>query len=386
MKKYLNGMKKKLRQMMDEVTVQRHFKHWDKKDRKFVKQYHCPELTKEEKQAIDRYWAQFGIRFKDYSAHRMYYSVTGIHDPRFIPCALFSEAIISYMNDQSLVAAYSDKNMFSFYLPDMNFPTRIGSRRRNRYYDADGKCYGDQVTDEYVDQLYRRIRQEEDHAIIVKVAIGSYAGKGVRKIAIDSRETLKAALTDFDVPNLIMQTVVHQHPFFRQLNESSVNIIRCTTWRKGEEVHLFSPCIRYGISGSHTDVAFRNGVEIINCLGIRPDGRIFDYSIGLEGKKKPVDVEDRYVPQWEQIVQKVCDEHRKMCYFDVVAWDITVNDRNEIVCIEYNIKRPGNTVYQYAHGPIAGDVTDQFLECLKDASVHRQLVPRSHRLPGFQAK
>ena len=49
---------------------------------RYNKTYNAAELTKEDIAAIDTYWAQFGIKFEDYSWFRWFYSVTGKKDPK----------------------------------------------------------------------------------------------------------------------------------------------------------------------------------------------------------------------------------------------------------------------------------------------------------------
>lgn len=376
----------KLSSLIADLKLRIRFHRGEKATREFVKTHACPPLSREDKRQIDEYWAQFGIRLRSYSSHQMYYAVTGVHDPRFIPKTISALTLVPHYNDLALTSAYSDKNRFTNIIPDMPFPKALGCRINRRYLDRDGVYYGEVLTDEYVRAIYQTLQQEKIDSIIIKVAIGSCAGKGVRKFPIGSEDALRAALTEFDAANFIIQDVVKQHPVFAQLNESSVNIIRCTSWRNGDEVHIFSPCIRFGIPGSATDVAYKDGVEIVNCVAIAPDGRIHDHAVSLDGSKTPLALTDWYVPQWEQIVAKIRSEHRKMHHFGIIAWDITVNDQNEIVCIEFNLKRPGSIVYQFAHGPMAGEHSDAYLACLKDPHVRRTLLPSSYLIRGFKAK
>lgn len=54
-----------------------------------------PQLSQIEKTEIILYWKKFGISFPDFTWFEMYYSETGIHDPKFIPntiaCILFPQ-------------------------------------------------------------------------------------------------------------------------------------------------------------------------------------------------------------------------------------------------------------------------------------------------------
>ncbi len=330
----------------------------------------CPQLTEKEKNEIDQYWSPYNVKFQDYEWHRMYYAVTGIHDPRFIPVPFAERVLYLYYNKQSFVPAYADKNMFQFFLPRMRFPTSIGKRVNFRYYDNAGKCYGEELTQQYIDAVYTAFLESskgKTNEIVLKEAVGSKQGRGVKKCKILSKESLNSLLAQNESENLSIQIAIQQHPFFSQFNEDSVNIIRITTWRKGNDVFILCPCVRFGIKGFHTDIAYVNGTEIINAVKINHDGTIQKKYVTLNGELFDLpDGIDTTVPEWENIIEQVRTNALELPYFDIVAWDITVNTDNQVICIEYNLKWPGTIVYQYAHGPMFGEHTNEVLSFLKN--------------------
>ena len=350
----------------------------DKTAQRFNKTHGCPELTDEEKKEIDNYWSTYNIKFRNYEWHRMYYGVTGIHDPRFIPVPFAERVLYRYYNKQDFVPAYADKNMFQFFLPRMTFPTSIGKRVNSRYYDMMGNYYGEELTQKYVDAVYAAFIEKcqgKTNEIVIKEAVGSKQGRGVKKFAVISKESLNTLLTQSESKNYVLQIAVQQHPFFAQFNEDSVNIIRITTWRKENNVYILSPCIRFGIKGFHTDVAYVNGTEVINAVKINNDGTIQRKYVTLNGEW--IDLPNGInttIPEWKSILKSVRTNALELPYFDFVAWDITVNSDNQVVCIEYNLKWPGTIVYQYAHGPMAGEHTDELLSFLKDER-NMNLIP-----------
>lgn len=139
------------------------------------------------------------------------------------------------------------------------------------------------------------------------------------------------------------------------------------------------PCLRYGIPGSVTDVSYVDGTEIINCVGISETGRVSDHGVGIDGKVFDLNVPDKQVPCWDPIVDLVKKNHLTMDYFDIIAWDITVDDNSNVICIEYNLRSPGSIVYQLAQGPFAGDHTDEMLAFLKNSSNQMKYLPKSIR-------
>ena len=355
----------------------------DKTAQRFNKSHKCPELTEEEKKEIDQFWSTYNVKFQEYEWHRMYYTVTGIHDPRYIPVPFAERVLYRFYNKQDFVPAYADKNMFQLFLPSMCFPTSIGKRVNSRYYDKAGNYCGEELTQKYIDAVYDAFLEDCDgraNEIVIKDAVGSRQGRGVKKSAITSKESLNQLLSQSASENIVIQMAVQQHPFFAQFNEDSVNIIRITTWRKENEVYILSPCIRFGIKGSHTDVAYVNGTEIINAVKINRDGTISRKYVTLNGEWADLpDGINTVVPEWESMLKYVKSNALALPYFDIVAWDITVDVNSKVVCIEYNLKWPGTIVYQYAHGPMAGDLTDDLLSFLKDKN-NAQLIPPCIRI------
>ena len=350
--------------------LQNHDYRKDMLAKKFNAAHDCPPLSQADRKEIDAYWARYHVRFEDYEWHRMYYAVTGLHNPGFLPQPFAERVLYPYYNRLDFAGAYADKNMFSSFVPGVHFPDCIGKRMNGWYYDSQNRLHSQVMTDAFIDSVYASFEEKSAgriHDIICKEAIGSFQGQGVQKIRISSRQDLKDCLSQNPSSDFIIQMAVQQHPFFAQLNPDSVNIIRLTTWRTGNEVHIFSPCIRFGIPGSHTDVAVKNGVESVNAVKIEPEGQIADRYYTLDGITQPIPgLQETQIPCWDEIIRCVTSGALQLPHFRVSDWDVTVDDQRNVICIEYNLKTPGTVIYQYAHGPFAGQCTDDLLAFLKD--------------------
>lgn len=375
-----NKVKQKIKDARAQNYKDSLYNRRNKETAAFVEKKHLAPLTKEEIEEIDAYWKQYGVKFNDYSFFQMQYAVTGIHDPRFIPYNFAYYVLYPYYNDLKKAPIWADKNQFSRILPRCPFPEEIGYRLRGRYCDHLRNCYGETITDEYISALYRRIQEIGCEAVIIKKTTKTSRGTGVRKFRITAEEDVRSALADCnDKGDFIIQKAVEQHPFFSQFNPDSTNILRVTTWRHGNDVEVFAPCLRFGIPGSATDVAFVDGEEIVQCARIDEHGNVADTGISLNGEPIPLDISSKKVPMWDEIIQMVKNNHRFLDYFDIVAWDITVDSSNSIVCFEYNIRRPGIIIYQFAHGPFAGEHTDELLSFLRDPKNRKEYLPRCIR-------
>lgn len=352
------------------------YKRRDRRALKYARQLKIPQLSLREKEEINEYWKKYGIRFRDFSWFRRYYYVTGRKDPRYLPHPLLELIVYPYYNDLSKAEAWADKNAFPRHLPEMNYPATIAQRINSKTYDAEHHYYGTEINEAFTKAVYRRIKDRGLDSVIIKQTLDTNSGHGVRKYPISSPEDVREALLASDMHNFIIQEPIKQHPFFAQFNDTSVNVIRFNTWRNEDEVVIFSPCLRFGCSGSVTDVSYVDGVQIISAAGINKDGVVDDVYWTNRNEKKPLKIENKEVPMWQEMCRLVKGCHMYLDYFDIVAWDITIDYNNQIICVEYNLEEPGSIVYQYIHGPFLGDYTDEFLAFLRDPERQKRLIPR----------
>ena len=324
-----------------------------------------PELSAAEKQEIIDFWSQFGFDIKDFSWFQWYYGITGIKDPRFIPQEYYYYLILPHYNRKMFIAAYKDKNSFDFRLPKDYLPNTVLKRINGDFYDNSGVFL---TSDSNSEQLIDVILAHKQ--VIVKNALDSGCGKNVQKYEIGSREDVLALLQEWDVSDYIIQEVIQQHPFFAQFNESSVNIIRINSWFHEGEVTLSTPVLRFGMPGHPTDVCFIDGEEIINLVGVTPDGMLRDSVVQMSGKKQPIEDycgnSDRKVPAWDELISMVRENSKLLHHFHLIGWDVTVTSDGRPITIEYNIGWPGSVPSQMVNGPMWGEHTQELLSFLKD--------------------
>lgn len=332
---------------------------------------HVPELTEKEKKIIDQYWAQFGICFQDYSWFRCFKNVTGVFDCKFIPNDIYAYIIWPFYNTPYYIAPWKDKNYFERYLPELHFPAVIFRRIHGRYEDGSGKYL---ISKENIQSIFSYPME-----VIVKDAWDSGEGRGVKKYLIKTNDDVQKLIKEWEASdNYLVQEVIKQHPLFASFNESSVNIIRITSWRHGKDVDILSPTLRFGTPGSATDVCFIDGVETGYMVGITDDGHFKNTIVSFEGNKTelPKKYQNEIIPRWDDILSEIKSAHLKLQLFDIIGWDVTVTNKGEIVFIEYNIKRPGTVFYQFANGPFWSGFTDEMLSFLLDKDNQKKYIPK----------
>ncbi len=335
-----------------------------------------PELTEEQKKAISDYWASYGIRIRDYSQFQWYYGKTGIEDPRFIPQDVWKNVVLPYYNRKEYEAAFQNKNLFETFLPDCSFPETVIKKQDGLFYDDHGKNITEQEAAEKIAAFSE---------VIFKNATETGQGKNVKKYPVSSVEEAGKTLSLWqDKPDFLVQKVIKQHPFFAQFNESSVNIIRFNSFFCRDKVYIHTPVLRFGLPGYVTDCAHINGEEIVRMVGITDGGEIRNKAIHLNGDEEPIleSVSDpiRKVPAFDKILRLIDENARKLPYFRILGWDITVDQDEDPIVVEFNIHMPSTYASQITNGPMWGDDTSAVLAFLKNEENRKNQIPSFYRL------
>lgn len=335
----------------------------------YCNKYNIQDLTLQEKNEIKDYWAQYGISIYDFSWHRMFYSVTGTHDPRFIPDLVAGLVIYEYYNDRTYENTWRDKNMFDRLLPDIPFPRVLGKKIRNRFITS---C--NSITDEkFAYEVFSKITTNKD--IIIKNTRSTGFGRGVKKYHIENVWDVIAALKDWaQCENYIIQECIQQHDLLSRFNNSSCNMIRVCSYRHDNDVDILFAAVRAGIPGAITDISFVNGAEQVRVVGIN-NGSFAKKMLNQDGIIISEYSEEIPVPAWEQIVRIIKKNHLLVDNFDIIGWDFTIDKFENPICFEWNVQWPGTVLYQYVNGPLYGLKTETVLGFLNDQANRDYFIP-----------
>lgn len=306
----------------------------------------------------------------------MYYAVTGIEDPRFIPDDFMGLVVYEFYNDAAYVEAWRDKNMLERLLPDLPFPETIGRCVRGRLII--GSEVFDYSQDEmpFCRELFRRLGK--GGTVIVKDARHTGHGRGVKRYVIGSVDDALSMLVEWRMSeNFLIQRAIVQHPVMAQLNESSVNVVRLFTWRKGARVDVLYATLRFGVPGSITDMTRdEKGKELLCFAPLGLDGsfqgRLFDQDGKIIGHDNPSTI----IPNWDLMVDCAKRGALQLDNFDLVGWDFAIGFDGMPICLEFNIEWPGTVYYQFANGPLAGERTDDLLAFLLDETLRENYLPK----------
>lgn len=237
---------------------------------------------------------------------------------------------------------FTDKNYLEKVLGVMNPPLTVARCIDGNYYNKD---YNIISKDEFLSIL------NQYNSLVFKVSIGSSHGRGVRNI--EKQHYIKS-IDNFG-KNYIVQQKIEQCDFFAGFNPSSVNVIRITSLLLDDEVIILSSILRVGAPGSFCDLLANNRTNpriiAINEDGslenkaIDPyEGKVFDNIFGKEIKG--------VIPKFNNIIELVKKEHINYKHHRIIGWDITIDKKLNIICIEFNSTVPGIIQSQMCCGPI----------------------------------
>lgn len=318
---------------------------------KMLKDNNIPikKLTKEQKKKVDDIYKKYGFKYS-YKTHELVYSVTGEFSPGIVPEDMFRTEIEIYLNPADLKYVMTDKNYFDVFMSNVKFPNTIVRNIDGMMYDAD---YNMITTDDAKNLLNRY------DEVVFKPSVENGFGRGVTLVRCSDENPL-----DYKKDNYIVQERLIQHPKLAELNESSVNVCRIATMFIDGEVFVITAAIRIGAVGAFTDNSISKDGKGMIIVGIDENGKLRDtgyHSCGLKVKHTPggINFDGVEVPKFSEMIEIAKKAHSCYPRLKFIAWDFSVDENNNVVCLEYNAKGPGVLYYQYVNGPLFGDYADK---------------------------
>lgn len=313
--------------------------------------------------AIRDYWRPYGLRVNP-TWHELYSTFQKTDTPeQFIPEDIFYASIEPKLNRCDLVAAYEDKNnydaLFSGCTPHCRLRNINGA-----FYDHD---YSRLSAEEVAARVY-----ELKGDVVIKPSLESGSGRLVRIYSFDrgavKRDGEQVGWEEVErtyVQDYVIQDVIQQHATLAKYNSTSVNTLRVATLRIGSDCELISGIFRVGRAHSRIDNVSGGGYA----CGIQPsDGKIGDYGTGLQFRVHRVHEDTGrvfggdYVPGWNAAVRLVLELHRQLRYFDLVSWDVAINEQAIPILIELNLRFQDISFHQVSNGPFFGKHTRAVLD------------------------
>ncbi|MFA5973137.1 MAG: sugar-transfer associated ATP-grasp domain-containing protein [Lentimicrobiaceae bacterium] len=338
--KQINGIEIDRNYVLDPEIINKHKKKWSKIFRG----------------KIDLRWLQ------------LYSERTKINSQDFVPENVYYAIIEPILNKNDFSLSYSDKNIYDLLYPDGLFPETI-------IRNIDGSYYNDKYLTLKIanDEQLLDILKGND-IIIIKPSIDSGGGKDVEsfmwkdQIFINSTGQILTFkyLEDFYKQNFVIQKYLHQHPFLKQFNSTSVNTIRVLTYRSPvtNSIQILHCLLRVGAKNHHVDNTNSGGYLI----GVNLKGELNNFAINKYGQKfqevNEINMPDTQfiIPCFDMLQATAKEIAARNIHHKLLGLDMTIDNNNNIRCIEVNNENNGINGYQSINGTLFGQFTDEVVE------------------------
>lgn len=348
--KYIKKLRKKREMKKWEVRITKNFKDLE----------HRKKLTKEQKKEVqDFYISMIGKKIPLY-CHEYFYSRTGVFTKEYVPNNVYHCELVPKANQHRLQGALGDKNMCDFLFPGENIVHSI-LKNMNGYYYYEGKP----VSEEEAVSLCQNMNH-----VIIKPSRQS-EGKGVQAFSVKNGvtdlkgQTVEQLFKEYR-KDFLIQEWVKQHEGMAALNPTSVNTIRILSYRSEMEVLIIYSVVRIGRKGSVVDNQCAGGISTT----IDKEGKLGKTAFGgfsadnIEKTDTGIILEGYQLPSYDKAIEMVKRLHLKLPFFNIVGWDVAIQEDGEPVLIEFNTN-PGLSQSAFKSG--MGEYTERII---------RELWPR----------
>lgn len=307
--------------------------------------------TKEQKKEFDDFWLSvYGKKIPN-KWNRLYESFNGKYCVDYIPEKIYTTEIEPALNDSVYARVLEDKSLIETVCSDCGavFPETVCVSSAGRFYDKNRSP----ITEENAVRLI-----EFANDVVLKPTVGGSSGKGI--LFFDcfsslSKEEKQNAIKSMG-SEFIVQKRIKMSPAFAALNPSSVNTVRIITYIISGEIFHVPLVLRIGRSGKNVDNIHSGGLSI----GLNDDGTLLEKAFELNyGDKniaydkhpdRDIVFKDYTLPRISGIIEAAKTLHGKYPHIGIISWDFTVNENEEIVLIEANIKGQSIWFPQILHG------------------------------------
>lgn len=318
------------------------------------------KLTREQKKEVqDFYMSMIGKKIPLY-CHEYFYSRTGYFTKEYVPNNLYHVDLVPRANNHKLQSAYGDKNMCDILFSGENVAHSI-LKNMNGYFYFEGKP----VSKEDAVRLCGNLKN-----VIIKPSRLS-EGKGVQLFSATEGVTTLDGKSISQVfkeykKDYLIQECVKQHKDMAALNPTSVNTMRILSYRSGMEVLIIYSVVRIGRSGAVVDNQCAGGISTT----ISKDGKLGKEAFGgfstdnIEKTDTGIALEGYQLPSYDKAVEMVKRLHLRLPFFNILGWDVAIQEDGEPVLIEFNTN-PGLSQSAFKSG--MGEYTERII---------RELWPR----------
>ena len=324
-------------------------------------------LTNEQKEQVNKFYLKHYGKKIMLNWHKNYYAISGKFDYKYFPESLYIPYFERLLNNPNYYKCLQDKNVTELFIKGLDYVKSID------YY---AKCVNGLLTNDKgeiidINQLSRILEGER---CFIKSTVDSNSGKGCRVCHFINNKDQKTNENIVDIiktfgNNYVIQHLVKNSSFLSKLNPTSLNTFRVITYILDNKVYHMPVLLRIGRYGKFLDNAHAGGIFI----GIDDNGDLLEFAHSEFGgnydRHPDTDVvfKGYCIPEVTSVIDVA---HKLQTLFPQVGcinWDLTLDENNDVVLIETNMRCGSVWLPQMAHGKSAfGDNTERVLEIIRN--------------------
>ena len=334
---------------------------FDPKRLESIKDFH---LTKEQELAIDAFYLSNYGKKVDYTCHRPYAAYSGKFSPAFMTEDIYIPELDHFLNIfNTYNSVFEDKNVMPHIAKSVGVktPQVLCSCVKGFYLDAENRP----IT------LDNALALLHNHGtLFIKPSVNSMGGRSCvlaeiqGGIDLKSKQSLKEIFAQMG-DDFVVQECLVCHESLRNIYPRSVNTFRVFTYRWKNQIHMAPTVLRLGRGDMDVDNASQGGLFI----GVKHDGRLYDYASTKYGERfyehpdTSLSFSGYTLPLFSKVTDVAMRLHYAMPQIGFCNWDLTIDEKGDVVLIEGNLQFGGIWIFQMACGvPVFGEHTAEMLQ------------------------
>lgn len=318
-------------------------------------------LTQEQIQETIDFWKPYEFAYNnDYHQQEVFSALSGRFDPSYFGFGLQRYLMVRFWNHESF-RWIREKNYAPLFFPDVKMPNTYMYNSAGIYFDEKRNPVS---KDQAIDMLMLQI--ENGNEVIIKPSDGG-EGKDIHFLTPnESRENVEHLIESYG-QDFICQEVLKTHPCLSALYSGSVNTMRMCTLKWNDTIYYVGGVLRVG-TNKRVDNWSQGGLAV----GISEDGTLKKYAITEKGEMFDTHpttgfkFEGHRIYRYSDAIELVKKLHGHIAQQKYISWDVTVDDKGDLVLIELNSPGSHELVQfggysGYVNKEIAKEIFDEYL-------------------------
>lgn len=273
----------------------------------------------------------------------LYSKISGYKSMDYITEFDFYVNIEPKLNKISYSQAIEDKSSLNAVLGFENVVGNIVEYINNCYY-MNEKAIPFELAHE------KLIIDYSGSSLVIKPSNQSGGGRGVVVGNVDTIAPIMSKYAKSGIDFVVQEKLV-QHTKLSGLFPDSVNTIRIMTVRKDDRISVLSSVLRVGVKKGVDNEGLSIGIK---------DGVLNDFAVAIKDDfkvhyKHPItssEFSGLHIPSYETIEKVVKDKHKLLTHFNLVSWDVAIDDDGIPQIIEFNTEYQELNFHQLNNGAV----------------------------------